>query len=94
MMGEMGEEMGVVQEMEGEEALGCGLLAGTAGQEAAWRGHDCVCGHKHNHAHTVALAEGGVLWVWGNGAWGQLGLGDRDNRLVPTRLGAGDVFAV
>ena len=44
--------------------------------------------------HTVALAEGGVLWVWGNGAWGQLGLGDRDNRLVPTRLGAGDVFAV
>ena len=27
--------------------------------------------------HTVALAEGGVLWVWGNGAWGQLGLGER-----------------
>ena len=43
-------------------------------------------------SHTVALAEGGVMWVWGFGVYGQLGLGDRDNRLVPTRLGAGEVF--
>ena len=43
-------------------------------------------------AHTVALAEGGVLWVWGNGIYGQLGLGDTNNRLVPTLLGAGEVF--
>jgi alpha-tubulin suppressor-like RCC1 family protein len=42
--------------------------------------------------HTVALAEGGVLWVWGFGDYSQLGLGDRDSRLVPTRLGAGEVF--
>jgi hypothetical protein len=42
--------------------------------------------------HTVALAEGGVLWVWGWGDCGQLGLGDRDDGLVPTRLGAGEVF--
>jgi len=42
--------------------------------------------------HTVALAEGGVLWVWGFGDYSQLGLGYRDSRLVPTRLGAGEVF--
>jgi len=42
-------------------------------------------------SHTVAL-QGGVLWVWGYGVFGQLGLGDTDNRLVPTRLGAGEVF--
>ena len=42
--------------------------------------------------HTVALTEDGVLWVWGDGSWGQLGLGDTNNRLVPTRLGAGEVF--
>ena len=44
-------------------------------------------------AHTVALAEGGMLWVWGLENWGQLGLGDRDRRLVPTRLGAGRCLA-
>ena len=37
--------------------------------------------------HMVAVAEGGVLWVWRDGSCGQLGLGDRDSRLVPTRLG-------
>ena len=43
-------------------------------------------------AHTVALTEDGVLWVWGFGSFGQLGLGDTNDRLVPTRLGAGEVF--
>ncbi len=42
--------------------------------------------------HTVALSEGGALWVWCCGHYGQLGLGDREYRLVPTRLGAGEVF--
>ena len=37
--------------------------------------------------HTVALTEDGVLWVWGYGRFGQLGLGDTNDRLVPTRLG-------
>ena len=36
--------------------------------------------------------QGGVLWVWGFGDYGQLGLGDRHSRLVPTRLGAEEVF--
>ena len=42
--------------------------------------------------HTVALTEGGVLWVWGYGFFGQLGLGDFNKRLVPTRLGVGEAF--
>ena len=30
-------------------------------------------------SHTVALAEGGVLWVWGFGKYGQLGLATGPN---------------
>ena len=36
--------------------------------------------------HTVVVAHDGVLWVWGFGEWGQLGLGDNINRLVPIRV--------
>ena len=36
--------------------------------------------------HTVAVAHDGVLWVWGYGRFGQLGLEDADNRLVPTKV--------
>ena len=43
-------------------------------------------------AHTVALTAGGLLWVWGCAVHGQLGLGDASHRLVPTRLGAREVF--
>jgi alpha-tubulin suppressor-like RCC1 family protein len=43
-------------------------------------------------AQTVALAEGWVLWVWGCGVCGQLGLVDRDNRLVPMLLGTGEML--
>jgi alpha-tubulin suppressor-like RCC1 family protein len=31
-----------------------------------------------------ALAENGLLWTWGENGGGQLGLGDRKNRLIPT----------
>jgi len=37
---------------------------------------------------TVALAEDGV-WLLGFGGSGRLGLGDTNDRLVPTRLGPG-----
>jgi alpha-tubulin suppressor-like RCC1 family protein len=47
-----------------------------------------VCGYNH----TVAIAEGGVLWVWRGGREGQLGLSDRVDRLEPTRLWAEEVF--
>ncbi len=42
--------------------------------------------------HTMAVGENGALWAWGLGFYGQLGLGDTNNRLVPTLVGAEEVF--
>ena len=42
--------------------------------------------------HTLAVTLAGALWVWGMGRHGQLGLGDTDNRLAPTLLGAEMAF--
>ena len=36
---------------------------------------------------NVALANDGTLWSWGGGANGKLGLGDENNRSVPTQIG-------
>jgi len=44
------------------------------------------------YAHTVAVTVGGALWIWGNGFYGQLGLGDKHNRMVPVRVGAEGSF--
>ena len=43
-------------------------------------------------SHTVALMVDGVLWAWGWGVCGQLGLGNTRKRLVPARVGAEEVF--
>jgi len=42
--------------------------------------------------HTVAVTIEGELWVWGHGAWGQLGLDDKATRLAPTLVEAGTAF--
>jgi len=42
--------------------------------------------------HTVAVMIDGALWAWGNGVYGQLGLGDVKDRLVPARVGGREVF--
>ena len=42
--------------------------------------------------HTAALGECGSLWAWGDGSQGQLGLGNIEDRLVPTRVGAEEAF--
>ena len=42
--------------------------------------------------HTMALGVNGRLWAWGSGYHGKLGLGDTNNRLVPTLVGAEEVF--
>ena len=42
--------------------------------------------------HTVAVMIDGALWAWGNGVYGQLGLGDIKDRLVPARVGEREVF--
>ncbi len=38
--------------------------------------------------HSVAVRADGSLWAWGANSYGQLGVGDRRDRLVPTRVGA------
>ena len=42
--------------------------------------------------HTMAVDKSGRLWTWGAGFSGQLGLGDTSNRMVPTVVGAEEVF--
>ena len=37
--------------------------------------------------HSAAVGEDGALFVWGGGELGQLGTGDTDRRLAPTRVG-------
>jgi len=44
-----------------------------------------ACGSRH----SVALAVCGSLYMWGNNSRGELGTGDRDMRLVPTKLADG-----
>lgn len=36
--------------------------------------------------YAIALCEDGNLYAWGSNAYGQLGLGDTDNRTLPTRI--------
>lgn len=41
-----------------------------------------ACGY----AHTLALSDEGVLYVWGSNSYGQLGLGNKTNACVPMRV--------
>ena len=36
--------------------------------------------------HSAAIGEDGALFVWGSGELGQLGTGDTNDRLAPTRV--------
>ena len=45
-------------------------------------------GSYRNGGFTAAVKTGGTLWTWGNNEAGQLGLGDKVNRGVPTQVGA------
>ena len=38
--------------------------------------------------HSAAVTEDGELWTWGAGAAGQLGHGDKEDRMVPTLVAA------
>ncbi|XP_031101265.1 ultraviolet-B receptor UVR8-like [Ipomoea triloba] len=38
--------------------------------------------------HTAAVTEDGELYGWGWGRYGNLGLGDRNDRLVPEKVSA------
>ncbi|KAM5577870.1 hypothetical protein ABKV19_008281 [Rosa sericea] len=41
--------------------------------------------------HTAAVTEDGTLYGWGWGRYGNLGLGDRNDRLVPEKVSLGNV---
>ena len=41
--------------------------------------------------HTVAITEDGELYGWGWGRYGNLGLGDRKDRLVPEKVSSIEV---
>ena len=36
--------------------------------------------------HSAAVGEDGCLFMWGGGHYGQLGTGDNEDRLAPTRV--------
>jgi alpha-tubulin suppressor-like RCC1 family protein len=40
------------------------------------------------YGHSVAVTEDGALWTWGDSRSGQLGHGDVETRLAPTRVAA------
>ena len=39
------------------------------------------------NSHTLAIKNDGSLWGWGQGYWGQMGDGTRNDRHVPGRIG-------
>lgn len=41
--------------------------------------------------HTAAVTEDGELYGWGWGRYGNLGLGDRNDRLLPEKVSSIDV---
>lgn len=41
--------------------------------------------------HTAAVTEDGTLYGWGWGRYGNLGLGDRNDRLVPEKVSLSNV---
>lgn len=44
--------------------------------------------------YSIARAATGAVWVWGRGDWGQLGLGDTEDRGVPTKVDVLEGFKV
>ena len=44
--------------------------------------------------HTVALKADGTVWTWGSNANGQLGLGDKTNRIRPTKVDIENVIDI
>ena len=41
----------------------------------------------HDFQSSFAVKRDGTLWAWGNNEWGQLGLGDRNDRATPAQVG-------
>ncbi|OGG61213.1 hypothetical protein A3C87_03645 [Candidatus Kaiserbacteria bacterium RIFCSPHIGHO2_02_FULL_49_34] len=69
-----------------------GICAGTntirviALGASVWSGENVVFNSESRTLSGAAIAEG-TLWMWGNNAFGQLGLGDQVHRSIPTQIG-------
>jgi alpha-tubulin suppressor-like RCC1 family protein len=50
--------------------------------------HKTVVVADHGNGASYAITSDGALYAWGQGSSGQLGLGDAEDRLVPTRVEA------
>lgn len=44
--------------------------------------------------HTAAVTEDGELYGWGWGRYGNLGLGDREDRLLPGKVTTVEVYFI
>lgn len=44
--------------------------------------------------HSLAVAGDGTLWAWGYNSVGQLGTGDNNNKLIPTKIGSDTDWAM
>ena len=58
------------------------------GDNAIWT--QVACGGSH----TVALTKKGEVFTWGKNNHGQLGHGDKENRIVPTKVAALDGLVI
>lgn len=47
-----------------------------------------VGGSDPNYGYDLAVKKNGTLWAWGNNQYGQLGLGNKLNRLSPEQIGS------
>ncbi|GAX82276.1 hypothetical protein CEUSTIGMA_g9705.t1 [Chlamydomonas eustigma] len=50
-----------------------------------WSGEETVCSIACGSEHSVASTSAGQVWAWGWGRYGNLGDGNREDRLVPVR---------
>lgn len=41
---------------------------------------------ENSYTHTAALKADGTVWTWGDNTYGQLGIGNRDSKSVPTQV--------
>ena len=74
------------------------LGKGGSGSDDSMPDHASFGGDNHGHgaaptasgASTCAAFEDGSVYCWGDNTYGQLGLGDWDNRSSPTQVDLGD----
>jgi alpha-tubulin suppressor-like RCC1 family protein len=64
-----------------------GTGATLKGEITALGGPDFIA-VSAGHSHSLGVRSDGTLWVWGSNGYGQLGLGDTDDRLTPTQVGS------